>query len=410
MLLGWALGAVVGGSSAAALTIDLDFSHDTYLFADPTARAAIEAAANDLSVAITSSLNVISTDVWQGSFQSTTATLDFSYQYEDPTTAAIEEIDPATAANNRVRVFVGSRPISNAATLGQGGPAGMSVNLQVTGFPNQTPTAVENAAGKADTAYLRGGGPVIGTLSGSGNFNGVPFAYDIPYGAAYGQLWFDTDSNNDGVVDSTAQLANYWHYDPAAPVAAGKNDLYSVALHELMHVLGIGASQAWNELQQGTTWLGSEASALAGGGANLVIGGHSASGKLSTRVSDGATQEASMDPSLTRGVRKELTWLDLAFLRDLGWDTIAPAEPGDFNLDGTVDGQDLALWGRRFGSGAVDAADGGDLLLWQRQFGVAAAAASAATSVPEPTAWSWGIVLGALSRRSGRFQRTSSRR
>jgi len=390
-----ALTLALGGTErVSGLTIDLDFAHENALFLDPVARAAVEAAASDLSGAITSSLNVITTDVWQGSFQSTTATLDFNYQYENPTLGGVVSINPATAGSDRVRVYVGSRPISVSNTLGQGGPAGIGVNLQVTGLPSQAPTAIANASSKATTAYLRGGGPVIGVVEGSGNFSGVPFAYAVSFGAAYGQLWFDTDGNNDGVNDSPTDLANYWHYDHATPVASGKQDLYSVAIHELMHVLGFGTSLTWNSLQQGSAWTGTEAAALAGGGANLLQGPHIVSGKMSTRVSDNAPQEAAMDPSLTRGARKQLTWLDVAFLRDLGWQTIAPTLPGDFNGDGRVDGADLTVWSLAFGAtAAADSngdgdSDGLDLLAWQRGFQGGATAAPAIAAVPEPhAAW-----------------------
>jgi Dockerin type I domain len=41
-----------------------------------------------------------------------------------------------------------------------------------------------------------------------------------------------------------------------------------------------------------------------------------------------------MDPTVTTGTRKTLTRLDLAFLNDIGWQTVAfPLLPGDFNQD-----------------------------------------------------------------------------
>jgi len=82
-----------------------------------------------------------------------------------------------------------------------------------------------------------------------------------------------------------------------------------------------------------------------------------------------------------------------------------PDVPGDFNGDGTVDGDDLTDpvngWGARF---AVDL-DGNDFLIWQRNLGVGAAAAATAASyaigVPEPNAamLCWPSFMAVLSRR-----------
>jgi len=85
--------------------------------------------------------------------------------------------------------------------------------------------------------------------------------------------------------------------------------------------------------------------------------------------------------------------------------------PGDFNLDGAVNGTDLALWRTEFGSagGACDAnndgrVDGLDYLIWQQQFtGGTANAFVAAMSVPEPTAAGLALVVAAVSLRRRRL-------
>jgi hypothetical protein len=44
---------------------------------------------------------------------------------------------------------------------------------------------------------------------------------------------------------------------------------------------------------------------------------------------DGVTsQEVVASPILSNGERRELTQLDLTFLQDIGWDTVAIPEPG----------------------------------------------------------------------------------
>jgi hypothetical protein len=179
----------------------------------------------------------------------------------------------------------------------------------------------------------RGSGPVMGSLSGSIALGNTNANYSLQYGAVIGSLTFDDDVNNDGTPDFGSTLNSYWHFDYNTPVGSGQNDFYSVALHEMIHTLGLGTSQTWTSLHNGSTWLGPHADALNGGsGVGLVStdGGHIAEGTMSFRLSDGALQEAVMDPSLTVGTRKTLTQLDVAFLQDLGY-AVVP-EPSSLSL------------------------------------------------------------------------------
>ena len=144
-------------------------------------------------------------------------------------------------------------------------------------------------------------------------------AYSVDYGLNVGNLWFDIDTNNNTVTDSAGELASFWHFDHTTAVAGGKADLYSVALHEILHTLGMGTSKSWDDLVSGSNWSGAQASALNGTGTNLIDpgSGHIASGIMSTRLSDGMAQEVVMSPSITLGTRKELTQLDVAFMQDI---------------------------------------------------------------------------------------------
>jgi len=162
---------------------------------------------------------------------------------------------------------------------------------------------------------------VIGSLNGT--FLGS--SYSLIYGVLAGSIWFDSDTNNDSIVDSPSTLDAAWHFDHLTPVAGGKNDFYSVALHELLHAVGFGSSQTWDGLRTGTTWSGPEAMAQNGGSGTSLLdagGAHIREGLMSTRLLDGVAQEALMDPTLTTGSRKYLTQIDLAFLRDLNFQTV----------------------------------------------------------------------------------------
>ena len=80
----------------------------------------------------------------------------------------------------------------------------------------------------------------------------------------------------------------------------------------------------------------------------------------------------------------------------------------DFNLDGKVDGLDLAVWEASFSINDMadadgdDDSDGADFLIWQRNHGTPAPHAAAVATVPEPNAavlMLAGIVIIATRRR-----------
>lgn len=81
----------------------------------------------------------------------------------------------------------------------------------------------------------------------------------------------------------------------------------------------------------------------------------------------------------------------------------------DFNSDGKVDAQDLAVWKTAMSGGlAADATgdghtDGADFLAWQRQLGAANGGASLVEQVPEPAMWQM-LLAAALFLRRGVFR------
>ena len=104
----------------------------------------------------------------------------------------------------------------------------------------------------------------------------------------------------------------------------GQNDFFSVALHEIGHLLGIGTADSWNNLEIGGNFTGANSVTENGGVVPLDLGGgHWASGTLSEV--GGVAQEAAMDQSILVGSRKVFTDLDVAGLRDVGWEaTVVP--------------------------------------------------------------------------------------
>jgi MYXO-CTERM domain-containing protein len=117
-----------------------------------------------------------------------------------------------------------------------------------------------------------------------------------------------------------------WNFSATSAPGASQYDFYSVALHELGHVLGFGTADSFDALVSGGQFSGGTA-----GTVNLSSdGAHWADGTMS--VTDGISQEAAMTPSLPAGERKYFTDLDFAALRDIGWQVSAVPEPDDWAM------------------------------------------------------------------------------
>jgi len=340
----------------ANAAIVLDYTHDTTFAAIPAAKAAIDQAAADVSAAIDfSSLTAIPSI--PASFNGTTGgtSLDFngSLSYINPTTGLPTDFGATGAsvqlAAGEFRIFVGARNLLGV-TVGTGGPGsgGLSFDSGSLSAIGDISTAVNSVETQANALFGRtsnvvmgtGGGTLIGSI-GPSNFSE---SYSVSFGPTIGNLWFDTDGDNDESADTSSELAAFWHFDHTAPVAAGKTDLYSVAVHEILHAVGIGTADSWDSKVAGTSWTGATVLSLDPSVALDADQADIVSGTMSPRLSDGTMQEVAMDPSILNGTRKELTQLDVAFLRDIGWSTVAVPEPSAFLFMGLIA---LALGGRR---------------------------------------------------------------
>ena len=324
-------------TSKAKAGITFDYSNDGGFFASHlVAKAALEKAAGDINAVINYNLTAVTNDVTVGTSAGgsgaggKTLNFDFKYTYTNPSSGAEVDILNTAIAANEVRIFVGMRNLAGS-TLGEGGPGGVGLSVSGSDAGGGTFAAAVASAQAADQ-HRRGGGPTISTLSGS--IAGAPFSFDI--GSNVGNLWFDSDTDNNGATDNDATLNANWHFDSTSAVAAGKSDFYSVALHETLHAIGFGTSQTWNSLiTGGDDWTGANAIAAAGTGVNIIdlaSGAHIASGIMSTRLSDGGLQQTVMSPSITTGTRKSLTALDVAFLQDLNYSIVAVPEPSSMLL------------------------------------------------------------------------------
>lgn len=399
--------------AARALQIEIDFDNG-YFGDNATARNTILKAAADISAAITSPLPAVDQNVFVGTEGSTSVTLAWTYQYTDPSTGAPITANRADA--NKVEVRVGDRLFSSGNTLGSGGGSGIGIQVSLGGsssnIPSQFAAAVDKAESMSEAELRRGNSNAYNrfqtTLSFTVGSQQVSAPLDVRYGVAYGSVGLDIDTNNDGAADTTGQLNNYWHLDYSTPVASGKNDLYSIMLHELLHVLGAGASDSWNNRASGTNWQGFNVEAELGHGNGVLAadGDHVASHLTSPNIVNGQLQQTALSPTITVGTRKYLTALDLAFLRDLGYATITPdfTLAGDYNGDSVVDAADYTVWRNTLGmTGSNLAADGNgdnvvnatDYTVWKDHFGDKigpGALVGPLAAVPEPS----GLILAVV--------------
>jgi len=259
--------------------IVLDYSFDTNNFftANPAAKTDLEAAASFYDSLLTDTLSAIT----PGGSDSWTA------KFFNPSTGEDEVLENLTLATNEIRIFVGAGSLSEE-TLGHGGFGGFSI-----GGSQEFINAI---LARGQSGALTNPKTDFGPWGGSIEFN----------------------------------LTSDWYFDsdPGTTEAfAGQNDFYSVALHELGHVLGIGTSDSWFALDSNGVFTGAASVAVYGSAVPLdEHGAHWDLGTMSTIYGTEVAQDAAMDPSLATGTRKYLTALDIAGLSDVGW-TIAVPEP-----------------------------------------------------------------------------------
>ncbi|VAX07897.1 hypothetical protein MNBD_GAMMA25-1142 [hydrothermal vent metagenome] len=269
---------------AAAISIVFDYSYDSSgFFADTQRVSLLNAAGNALGSRLQDTLGAIT----PGGVNT------FDASFINPGTGSTATINNYNVLDNTLVIYVGGRDLGS--TLGIGGSGGFSA-----GGTQSFIDSLNRGQTGVDLAPPTDFGPWGGSIS----FNSTANWY------------FDTDLSTDADIVG--------------------NDFYSVALHELGHVLGLGTAGSWD------TWVNSTDATFTGNLSTLAFGSavplysdlsHWNTGTMSTV--DGVAQEAAMDPNLTTGTRKLFTELDYTGLGDVGWEVSAVPVPAAVWLFGS---------------------------------------------------------------------------
>ncbi|MCB1961346.1 MAG: matrixin family metalloprotease [Rhodocyclaceae bacterium] len=263
--------ATVLSTSAAALTIEFDYTYAGTFFTTGH-RAILESIADDFGARITDSLAAINSS----------GINDFRPSVSLASNGTVDYGVTQSLAADTLRVFVGAA-VQSGTTLAVGGAGGYdSVPVQ---FSNLIAT------------------------------RGQPEPQSQNFSTWGGNILFDSDTN--------------WYIDDDVSTVesfAGQFDFYSVAVHELGHVLGIGTSAAWvfDRNNSNTAFTGTAAVAVYGADVPLADPAHLAQSVSSTFM--GQVQQSAMTPSISAGTRKYFTDLDWALLQDVGWQVTAVPE------------------------------------------------------------------------------------
>jgi hypothetical protein len=202
-----------------ALTVQIDYSFDTNgFFADPTRRAVLQQAVNDVVAHLDANLPALTPgggNSWEPSFF-------------NPATGAEVRVPNLSVAANTVVLYAGGRNLPGAEA-GIGGYGGYSAS-----------------GTQAWYSAIQSRGPGFTLWGGAVAFDNA------------GTNWFFGTST--------------------AGIRPNQVDFYSVAVHEFGHALGLGTSPTWNALVSGGRFTGATAQSVYGGPVPLEGTAHWADG------------------------------------------------------------------------------------------------------------------------------------
>ena len=267
-----ALVAVPSHPASASVDIRFDYRYDSSSFftgANSSRQSILDAAASVFETRFQDNLTAV---VSSGSN-------NFDVRFFQPDADKNITLPGFSVSAGEIVVFVGAHDLGGSLAIG--GPGGYSSTSGSSGF-------LDNAVSRGQAGALSATETDFGPWGGSISFNSASTWY------------FDPDPRTD------ESLRGY--------------DLYSVAVHELAHVLGFGTANSFDNLVSNNVFTGSAVEDLLGHRPG-VTSGHWTEGLQYNGV------ETAMDPTITQGQRKHFTELDYAAMKDMGWQVSAIPEP-----------------------------------------------------------------------------------
>jgi hypothetical protein len=374
------LAATTGPADAIHITVDYRYDTNNF-FNTQQKRDALEAAAARLSTIITSPLLAATL---------TDNTIDPRIGFQHPGTGVNFEVSAAVnAASDAILSAPGGTPAQEYR-----GPWSIGANdwiLYAGGRsldPGVAGTGGTGSGRNFDTVFTNNSSHLNRGFRITSNDQNLPV-----WG---GSITFDNDGST------------LWNFDLNIPAPSGTVDLYSIALHEIGHALGLSTTFSdWMRSSSGGQFTGlfsvptynadngTSASSL-----NVTADQHwqdntydsfifqNGSPDYVGTVGNVTKQDLLMEPTqdYTATVRRfELTNVDVAALRDVGWSTLTQIS-SDFNKDNRVNLADYVTW-RKTNNTAQ-----GYYAVWRENFSTSAAPgaslnSSFAASVPEPASW-----------------------
>lgn len=288
----WSLTALLVSSPTAFANIDIqfDFTYDTSGFFNSTNIQTLNAAASVFETRLTDNLTAINSNGFNN-FQG----LIFNPSDFNQT----QTLSNLSVAANVIKIYVGSDNLGGQ-TIGAGGSGGYSCSGFGSFCANAVDRGQSNTTGNSATDFATWGGMI--------SFNSATSWY-------FGQ-------------DQTG-LTN------------AQFDFYTVAVHEIAHVLGFGLASSFEAQVSGNTFNSSETGTVTL--SNDLA--HWAPGTMSTV--GGKLQETVMDPDITPGTRKYFTALDYAGMAAIGWSVVTPVPESNISLNLLAGGLLLAFALRR---------------------------------------------------------------
>jgi len=277
-------------SAFANIDIQFDFTYDSSGFFNSANILTLNAAANVFETRFADNLSAINS----------TGFNNFQGLIFDPSDMTQTlTLSNLSVADNVIKIYVGSDSLGDL-TLGAGGSGGYSCSGIGTFCTNAVDRGQPNTTGSTATDFATWGGMI--------SFNSTTSWY------------FGLDES--GLNNS-------------------QFDFYTVAVHEIAHVLGFGLAPSFEAQVNGSSFTSSETGTV-GLSSDLA---HWAAGTTSTVA--GTLQETVMDPDITPGTRKYFTDLDYAGMAAIGWSLVTPVPETSMSLNLLAGGLLLAFAGRR---------------------------------------------------------------